>query len=75
MCTTTDHDPQASCPLKTARAQDTDSHSYFVFFFACVRVFFVGCGGEVLMENTCGCNKLFFSSGLDGLDTMEYVLK
>ena len=31
MCTATDHDPQAICPLKTARAQDTDSHSsYFV---------------------------------------------
>ena len=28
MCTATDHDPQAIRPLKTARAQDTDPHSY-----------------------------------------------
>ena len=30
MCIATDHDPQAICPLKTARAQDTRSHPYCV---------------------------------------------
>ena len=30
MCTATDHDPQAIRPRKTARAQDTDPHSYCV---------------------------------------------
>ena len=30
MCTATDHDPQAIRSRKTARAQDTDPHSYCV---------------------------------------------